>query len=156
MAAKQAQEAAAKVREEIQRSMPPQVPPHIQSLLYQSPAVAAAGDKGIRAVIRMEQELEDDGIPQGYARTQKAFQLVNERLGKSKTPPAAPAYSRDSAAALAGVPTGRPGAAGARAEGEGVRLTEAQETAFQASKSMWKDRADYLKWSDPGRYGLTK
>jgi hypothetical protein len=155
--ADQKAEARAKVmRDEFQRSQPAQVPPHIQQLIYQSPNVAAAGDKGFRAVIRMEQELEDDGMAQGYARTQKAFQTVNERLGKAKTPtpPARPSYSQDSAAALSAIPTSRGTASGGGNEGD-VKLTPAQWAAYKADPSF-KSPAEYLKWADPHKHGLVK
>lgn len=146
-------------QQEFQKNLPPQVPPHIQSLLYQSPNVAAAGDKGIATVVHLERGLElglvpgEPTMPPGYARTQRAFQLANESLGPKKTtPPAAPAYSRESASALSGVPTGRPGPSAAR--GEGVRLNAAQEAAMKAGG--FKDAEEYLKWTDPHKYGMVR
>jgi hypothetical protein len=155
LATRQAQEAARQVREEIQRSLPPQVPPQIQALLFNSPHVRDAGDKGIRAVIRMEQELEDEGVPQGYARTAEAFKRVNEKLTpKAKaTPPARPQYSQDAAAALSAIPTSR-GAASSGGEGD-VKLTTAQWAAYKAD-GTFKSPAEYLQWADPHKFGLIK
>lgn len=153
LAAKQAKEAAAEVRQEMQRQQASQLPPHIQSLLMQHPNVASAGQKGAREVLRAEEDLADEGMAQGYARTQKAFQVANEKLAP-KTKPTAPSYSRESAAALSVPPTGRPGPAGGRAEGDGVRLNEAQMVAMKAGG--FKDAADYLKWSDPHKHGMVK
>ena len=143
----------AAARQEFERRIPAQLPPHIQTAMYQNQHVAAAGEKGIRAVIRMEQELEDDGMPPGPARTQKAFQLVNEKLGKAGKAPARPAYSQDSAAALAGIPTGRAPAGGGRGSEEGVRLTAAESAA---AKAAGMSAEEFTKWKDPHRYGLIK
>lgn len=139
-------------REEWQRSQQPQLPPHVQALMMQHPNVLAAGDKGMRKVIRIDQDLEDEGMPPGYARQVEAFKRANEALA-AKKPPAAPSYSTESRAALAAVPTGRSSGSAAAAS-EGVRLTPAQEVAMKAGG--FKDAAEYLKWSDPHRYGLIK
>lgn len=141
-------------REEMQRNQPAQLPPHIQALMFQNQHVMGAGEKGIRKVLRAADDLVDDGMDRQSALVE-AFRRTNEAMAPKKTP-TAPTYSRESASALAGVPTGRPGAGPAGNSGDGVRLTDAQEAAYNATKSMWKDRADYLKWSDPGKYGLTK
>lgn len=135
---------------EFERRLPPQIPQHIQTLILQSPAVAAAGEKGIRAVIRMEQELEDDGVPQGYARTQKAFQMANAKLGKAGQPPQRPQYSQDSAASLAAIPTGRPATGGgAQAKEPGYQLTELER---QTAKDAGMTAEQYAKWKFPDKW----
>lgn len=150
--ARQSQEAVAKAREEWQRSQPPQMPPHIQALMMQNPHVMAAGDRGTRKVLRTADDLVDDGMDR-QAALAEAFRRTNEALAPKKTP-AAPTYSRESASALSAVPTGRGGTSSAGSSGEGVRLTSAQEAAYQSTKTMWKDRAEYLQWAEPGKFGL--
>ncbi len=139
-------------QQEMERRIPPQVPQHIQGLIMQHPAIAAAGDKGMRAVIRADQELEDEGVPAGYERQKQAFARAAEKFGVKK-PPARPAYSTDSREALAAIPTGRPSAT-AQGDAPGVRLTAAQEAARRAGG--FKDAEEYLKWNDPHKYGLVK
>lgn len=152
LANRQAQEAVRMAREEWQKSQPPQIPPHIQVLLMQNPNVAAAGDRGIRKVLRTADDLADDGMDRQQALTE-AFRRTNESL-KPKTAPAPQQFTSQAASALAGVPTGRPGPTGGGGKQDGVQLTAAQEAAYQATKSQWKDRAEYLQWSTPGKYGL--
>lgn len=141
------------VRAELQKQIPPQMPPHIQQLMFQNPAVAAAGERGVRALIRMEQELEDEGVPPGYARTKQAFEAVNAKLAKPKAQPRQQ-FSQESAAALSGIPTARASTGTAPSSEEGVRLNDAQKAAMKAGG--FKSAEEYMKWTDPHKYGLVK
>jgi hypothetical protein len=140
------------LQQEMQRSQATQLPPHIQGLLMQHPTVANAGPKGAREVGRAREDLMDEGMQPGYALDAEAFKRASEKLAP-KAKPAAPAYSRESASALAGVPTGRPGPAGGRAEGD-VKLNDAQEATWKAAG--FKSREEYVKWQDPHKYGLVR
>lgn len=142
-------------REEWQRSQPPSLPPHIQALMFKHTNVAVAQQRGIQAVMLKEQELAFGGMPEGAARTAKAFELADAMLaGQQKQPPARPAYSQETASSLAGIPTNRPAAGGSGSSADGVTLTPAQEAAWKAGG--FKSREEYLKWQDPHKFGLIK
>jgi hypothetical protein len=145
-------------REEWQRSQPPSLPPHIQALMFKHTNVAVAQQRGIEAVMLKERELAfKRRMPEGAARTALAFELADAELAaeaKQQAAPARPQYSQESASSLAGIPTSRPAGGGGGSQGEGVTLTAAQEAAWRAGG--FKSREEYLKWSDPHKYGLIK
>jgi len=152
IAEQKAEARAEAIRKELQERIPQPVNPMIQFLLNQHPAVAMAGERGARAVMLKEQELDLYGVPPGPQRTQKAFELANQWLaGQQPTPPAR--YSQDTAASLAGVPTGRSGNGSAAGQESGVTLTPVQ---LEAARNAGMTPAEYARWMNPQKYGLVK
>jgi hypothetical protein len=90
-----------KLRDELKQQQVPQIPPHIQTLISRHDHVAFAGDRGLRAVMLKENELDLHGVPPSPERTRKAFELANDMLKPKQTSQAAVA------AASSAVPTGR-------------------------------------------------
>ncbi len=134
---------------EFRQQMPQPINPAIQMLIGQHKNVALAGERGIRAVMLKDQELgELYNVPPGPERVRKAFEIADGLLG-SQQQPTPPSYSRDSAAALSGVPTGR-SSNGSSAAGEaGVTLTALQ---LEAARAAGMDPASYVRWSNPQKY----
>lgn len=137
---------------EFRQQMPQPLNPAIQMLIGQHRNVALAGERGMRAVMLKDQELgELYNVPAGPERVRKAFEIADGLLG-SQQQPTPPSYSRDSAAALSGVPTGRSSNGGAASE-PGVTLTGLQR---EAARAAGLSPADYVRWSDPAKYVFNK
>ncbi len=140
----------AKVEErlkEFRQQIPQPVHPAIQFLMNQHKNVAMSGERGVRAVMLKDQELgELYNVPPGPERMRKAFEIADGLLGSQQSP-TPPSYSRDSAAALSGMPSGRSNGGGSSEAG--VQLTGLQR---EAAKAAGMDAASYVKWSNPSKY----
>jgi hypothetical protein len=133
---------------EFRQQQPQPINPAIQMLISQHRNVAFAGERGMRAVMLKDQELgELYNVPPGPERVRKAFEIADGLLG-SQQQPTPPSYSRDSAAALSGVPTGRSSNGGSTSE-PGVTLTSLQ---LEAARAAGMDPASYVRWSNPQKY----
>lgn len=134
--------------DEYRKSMPQQLDPFTQTLLSKHDNVAAAGERGARAVMLKEAELELYGVPRGPQRTIQAFKLADQMLASNQSP-TPPRYSQESAQALSGVPSGRTGSGGSPGGEAGVRLSELQ---LEVAKASGMTPAEFVKWSNPQKY----
>lgn len=138
---------------EFRQQQPQPMRPEIQFLMNQHKNVAMAGERGARAVMLKDQELGDlYNVPPGPDRIKKAFEIADQLLGSQQRSPA-PQYSHESASALSGVPTGRSNGASGGNDEVGVTLTALQK---EAAKAAGLSPADYVRWSDPGKYIFNK
>jgi hypothetical protein len=133
--------------QEFRQQLPAPVHPAIQYLMNQHKNVAMSGERGVRAVMLKDQELgELYNVPPGPERMRKAFEIADGLLGSQQSP-TPPSYSRDSAAALSGVPSGRSNGGGSSEAG--VTLTGLQR---EAAKAAGMSAIDYARWSNPSKY----
>lgn len=133
---------------EFRQQMPQPLNPALQMLVSQHKNVAMAGERGMRAVMLKDQELgELYNVPPGPERVRKAFEIADGLLA-SQQQPTPPSYSRESAAALSGVPTGR-SSNGSSASEPGVTLTSLQR---EAARAAGMSPEQYVRWADPQKY----
>jgi hypothetical protein len=147
------------MKAEMEKRIQPQMPPHIQTLMMAHRNVAMAGPSGIQAVIAEKQRLDvyRRDLPD-QQREAMAFDLADKALAAAQQSSRPAGFDQSAAAALSGVTPSRNGSGGGGGgnEPDGVRLTEAQEAVYQKSRGLFKNRAEYLKWQDPHKYGLAK
>lgn len=146
---RRAEERIGKIRTEIEQKIPQQLPPEVQVLMAQHRHVALAGQRGVQAVMLKDQELALYGHQPGHDRVAKAFELAEKMLAP-RAAPARPAYSADAAAALSGVPAGRPPGAGAGGGGAEPEPLTAIEKQVARDAKMSED--DYRKWRNPDKF----
>lgn len=137
--------------DEIRRAIPQPVNPALQAMVLQHKNVAMAGERGMRAVLLKEQELDlYSGMPPGPARVQKAFELADAALaGQHTSQPVQ--FSRESAGALSGVAPATPSR---QSNSEpGVHLNEIEA---EVARNARMTPAEYVRWKNPQKYGLIK
>ncbi len=137
---------------EMEKRIPQQVPFEIQQLMLGHRNVAMAGPRGIAAVQLKDQELAFNGAPHGPQRMAKAFELADKMLAATQGNGRPAGYDQSAALALSGASTGGRGAGNGGGNGGGVQLSGADvENARKAGMTP----AEWVKWSDPQKYGLT-
>ncbi len=117
----------------------PAMPPHIQMMMMQHPAVVNAGDRGIQLAIVEDQKLALQGVPNTPERYQKAFQLAAIALA----PNSAAAYSQDSRGALSGIPNARSTGSGGKGGDAGVNLTAYE---LEVARKCGMSKAEYAQY----------
>jgi len=144
------------LRTDLEKRIQPGLPPHIQQLVLAHRNVAMAGPDGLQAAAAEKNRLDlyrrDLSEPQRVA---MAFDLADKALAAQMQGQRPSGYDQSAAAALSGVTPNRNGAgSGGGNEPDGVRLTPEQEAVY--AKGGFANRAEFLKWGDPFKYGLAK
>jgi hypothetical protein len=154
MAEAKAANAVKTAQTEWQRTQPPQIRPDVMALLGVHPNVAKVGlDRGLAFVANKEDTLALYGWQKGPQRTAKAFELAEKELAAGQQQGGRPAgFDQGAAAALSGAPSARGGApTNGGGNAAGVHLTGER---LEAQRRSGMSPEDYVKWSDPHKYGL--